>query len=221
MCGRFSLSKRQLVEVAEFLDAVVAGEDAALYRPRYNVAPTDVHWIVRPGGARRELVPAVWGVASAREQLVINARSETAERTPMFREAFESRRCVVPADGFFEWTGPRVRRRPIWFHAPEGRLLLMAGLYELRPDGRMAFTILTTTANADVADVHDRMPALLAPACVAEWLEAPRAELLVPAPAGTLIANPVSSRVNSVENDDPACLDDAPDEPPEKQLRLL
>ena len=67
----------------------------------------------------------------------------------------------------------------------------------------------------------DRMPALLAPACVAEWLEAPRGELLTPAPVGTLAAKAVSLRVNSVENDDPACLEDAPDEPPEKQLRLL
>ncbi len=104
------------------------------YRPRYNIAPTDPHWIVRMRGEDRELRPARWGLVkfgskdgrqAARQ---IKARMETLERRPAFRNAFQRRRCAVPADGFFEWIGPRERRQPIWFHRPDHRLILFAGL---------------------------------------------------------------------------------------------
>jgi putative SOS response-associated peptidase YedK len=218
MCGRFSLSKRELVEITGYLDAVVSDEDAALYRPRWNIAPTDQHWIVRVRDGRRELAPATWGLRDGAE-LVINARSETVAEKRMFQEAFARRRCVIPADGFFEWTGPKSRRQPIWFHPPGGELLLLAGLYE--PDvERPKFTILTTEANELVAPVHDRMPVVLAPGCVGEWLAAARLDLLKPAAAGHLVGTPASMRLNSIANDDPACLDPTND-PPEKQLRLF
>jgi putative SOS response-associated peptidase YedK len=199
-------------ELKDLLAAEADPEDEALYRPRYNVAPTDRHWIVRLEGDRRRLEPAKWGVVAGKNPSVINARSETVTNIPHFREAFRERRCVVPADGFYEWTGPKNARRPIWFHAPSG-LLLLAGLYtEKTPgekDGR-AFTVLTTRANARVAPVHDRMPVVLSRDAARSWLASPTKEVLEPPPADALLATEVSPRANSVKNDDPSLLEPAP-----------
>ena len=191
-------------EVAALLEAQVSPEHAALYRPRYNAAPTDQHWVVQPGTSGRELVPAVWGFAGGDSGLVINARSETAQKR--FREPFERRRVVVPADGFYEWTGPRDARRPIWFRPRGGGLLYLAGLAEPLPDGRLSFVVLTTEAAGEVARVHDRMPVLLPRERVSAWLERPDPGLLIPAPASFLTATEVSPRVNDVKNDDPEVL---------------
>src|SRR5436189_2121753 len=111
MCGRFTLSHREArVLAAELGVSVEARMD---YRPRYNIAPTDSHWIVRSRFEDREVLPAKWGLVNFwmidRKQAFknINARAETIQTAPSFREAFKERRCVVPADGFFEWTGPK------------------------------------------------------------------------------------------------------------------
>jgi putative SOS response-associated peptidase YedK len=226
LCGRFSLSRRELVEIADWLDAELAAEVAAQYRPRYNVAPTDLHFIARTEGTKRVVVPAKWGFTDGGKPL-INARAETASEKPSFRDAFAQRRCVVPADGFFEWRGGQHDRRPLWFHSPDGGLMALAGLWEPGgPGGIPQFTILTTEANALVAPVHDRMPVVLPPACIGEWLAAPRSDLLVPAPDGALIAVEVSNHVNSVQNDDPRCLEpqgseDQAENPRDRQLKLL
>ena len=226
MCGRFTLSKRDLGEVAAFLDAELALKDAERWRARYNVAPSDAHWVVVPDeNGRRRLIPAVWGFSTGSApgeaaKLVINARSESVAHKPMFRDAFAHRRCVVPADGFFEWTGTRKQRQPIWYHAPDGRVLAFAALWEPRPDGTAAFTILTTGASPLVQPVHDRMPVVLPPACIGEWLARPRLELCVPAADGVLIATPVSPRANSVEHDDADCITPAP-LAGDPQLKLL
>ncbi len=238
MCGRFTLIVPDFETLARALGVDHAPDDqswaerAAAYRPRFNVAPTDPHWIVRIKEERRELVPARWGLVNSWSKdpsgafKQINARAETARTRPAFREAFEKRRCVVPADGFFEWVGPKTGRRPIWFHAPPARegeppgLLLLAGLYESwRDPGRDAwmrtFTILTTAANDVVAVAHDRMPAMLAPEEVGEWLHGADASLLRPAPHDALVPTFVSPRVNSVKNDDAACLEEVAAPAPE------
>jgi putative SOS response-associated peptidase YedK len=223
MCGRFSLSKRELVEITDFLDAEISGEDAARHRPRYNVAPTDECLIAVPGrvpDGKRSLMRAVWGFSGLEDKPVINARAETVTERRMFQDAFARRRCLVPADGFFEWTGAKGRRRPIWFHAADGRLLLFAGLWETRLDARPAFTIVTTEANATVAPVHDRMPVVLDRDQAKAWLAQPRLDLLRPAPVDLLAATPVSPKVNAVENDDPSCLEPA-ELPAEPQLKLF
>ena len=227
MCGRFTLTRSDLSGLAGALGATFEPDDAALYRPRYNIAPTDAHWIVRAKHEDRHVLPAKWGLVNswapdakgAFKQ--INARSETVLTRPAFRDAFERRRCVVPADGFFEWTGTKEARRPIWFHPADAELMLFAGLYESWLDPKSAtkirtFTILTTEANAIVAPVHDRMPVILPPERVDEWLFVPAQDaaahargvhaLLLPAADGTLVATEVSRRVNSVANDDEACL---------------
>ena len=223
MCGRFTLSEPDPQFLAGQL-ALDIGVDTLLtsYRPRYNIAPTDDHWIVRVKHEQRDLQAAKWGLinswvkdpAKARPQ--INARAETALSSGAFKDAFARRRCVIPADGFFEWEGPRQSRKPIWFHHAEGQLLLFAGLYETwspSPDVRQrTFTILTTSANGLLSAVHDRMPVILSESSVDAWLDpgnprpAELASLLVPARDDLLLATPVSTLANSVKNDSPEVL---------------
>ncbi len=228
------MQQKELAEVAEALAAEVLPDDLPLYRPRYNIAPTDQHWILRSKREQRQLLPAKWGLVNSWQTDAkgafkqINARSESAPSRPAFRDAFVHRRCAVPADGFFEWMGTKEARRPIWFHPPHDDLLLFAGLYESWRDPttdvwQRTFTILTTDANEIVAPVHDRMPVILPPERVEEWLYVPPREpeqasyakilrgVLVPADAGVLVATEVSTRVNSVKNDDPECLAPAND----------
>ena len=219
-----TLSWRDLDRVADELEAYCPAEVAPLYRPRWNVAPSDAHLVLRRTGAHpRQLELGNWGFL--RDQgsgLLINARAETAASRPSFRAAFSDGRCVIPADGFYEWSGKGPERRPHWLHRSDGRLLLLAGLCQRAPardpggaDGGLRFTVLTTAANRMVATLHDRMPVILEPGDVDRWLaEGPR-DLLRPAPEVTLADRPVSRRANSVSNDDPACLDPPAEEPAE------
>jgi putative SOS response-associated peptidase YedK len=222
MCGRFTLTYRDREELARQLGVPVESFDEQEYRPRYNIAPMQRHWVMRMEREDCELVSARWGLVngwakdSKRAFRQINARAETVEQRPAYRAAFQSRRCVVPADGFFEWSGPKSKRMPQWFHRSDGALLLFAGLYEAwfpKPDEpELTFTIITTDANNAVAEVHDRMPVILDGEAVDHWLftgemsVADRKALLVPAPDGTLVRTAVSPRVNSVKNDDASCL---------------
>jgi putative SOS response-associated peptidase YedK len=220
MCGRYTLTTTELGHVAATLEAEIDDEAAALHRPRYNVAPGDRCVVVIAPRGRPRLVAATWGLPGERTSLVINARAETLADKTMFRESFQLRRCLVPADGFYEWMGARGDRRPLWFHAPDRGLLWLAGLYQTRIERTLAFAIVTTEANAEVAQAHDRMPVVLAPAAAVAWLAAPDPTLLRPAADGALVAVEVSDRVSSVANDDPACLD-PPDPRRPRQLPLL
>jgi len=220
MCGRFTITRRDGNSLAAELG--VSADSFVDYRPRYNVAPTQMHYVVRVKFENREVLPARWGLVNtwARDASGaaknINARAETVESRRAFREAFIKRRCVVPADGFFEWTGPKTARQPTWFHREDNQLLLFAGLYESwRPKPNQwetTFTILTTDANALTRQYHDRMPVILADRDADDWMD-PRApdplalkKLLVPAPADLLIATAVSPDVNDVDNDSPDLL---------------
>jgi putative SOS response-associated peptidase YedK len=216
MCGRMTLTTDDLAEVARQLDAQLDLSSGAEYHPRYNIAPTDPHWVVIPRGEGRVLTPARWGLRTARNPAVITVRSETAARR--FRQAMAERRCLIPADGFYEWTGSAGQRRPIWFHAPDGRILTMAGFYELDKDGRPCFTILTTEPAPEIAPIHDRMPVVLPWEATSAWLALGPSELLVPTPPGFLVGTPANQRVNSVQHDDPSCLDPPDDK---GQLDLL
>ena len=233
MCGRFTLTRHNLREVATLLEAELTDELAAAYRPRYNVAPTNLHWLLVDEAGRRQLVLGRWGFpipfGPRKNDPVglINARSETAARKPTFRNAFARTRCAVVADGFYEWSGPRGRRAATWFHSPSQELLLFAGLWREQADPETGeverrFTILTTQANAVIEPCHARMPAILAPASVTPWLAPAPAtqgreqlqrfaqklgEHLRPADNALLRATPVSPRVGNVRNDDPACIE--------------
>jgi putative SOS response-associated peptidase YedK len=220
MCGRFTITRRDGNLLAAELG--VASDSFVDYKPRYNVAPTQMHYVVRIKFENREVIPARWGLVNswadnaANASKNINARSETVEDRRSFREAFFERRCVVPADGFFEWTGPKTARQPTWFHREDNSLLLFAGLYEAwQPSPHSwetTFTILTTDANPVLRNYHDRMPVILADRDADDWMD-PRApeplalkRLLIPAPADLLIATPVSPEVNNVDNDSPDLL---------------
>lgn len=222
MCGRFTLTRREAESLAAELGVPV--ESLPDYRPRYNIAPTDTHWIVRLKYEDRELLPARWGLVNSwakegkRVAQQINVRAETLSTRPAFKAAFSKRHCVVPAAGFFEWVGPKGARQPIWFHRPDGGLLLFAGLYESwqpRPDEwERTFTIITTDANQVVEPIHDRMPVILPEGKVDEWIYSGHADadavqaLLSPAADDVLVATPVSPRANSVKNDEPSVLEE-------------
>jgi putative SOS response-associated peptidase YedK len=207
MCARATLTRKQLREVAEELDAELSEEDSRLYRPRFNAAPSETLWMLGHAADRRVVMPAAWGyVVNGRS--LINVRGERVGSGSGFREAFSSRRCGVICDGFFEWNE---RHEPTWFHRADGGLIVLGGLYQRPPEvGALPrFTILTTRPNSLVAAVHDRMPLVLPSNRIDDWLvdEATRVlDLIGPAPEDTLVATPVSTRVNSVRNDDPACL---------------
>jgi putative SOS response-associated peptidase YedK len=201
MCGRFTLTEKDLVRLARALGAAVDPDLAAGWRPRFNVAPGQEALLLRDAGGLR-LERARFGLGGGDGPLRFNARVETAAERPAFRAAWAARRCAVPADGFYEWEGPARARRPIWFFDPARRPLLFAALLG-EEGGRLAFAILTGPAVAPVAALHGRMPVLLAAGEVRGWLggaelPGPRQEALVGAPA--------SPRVNAVANDDEGCL---------------
>ncbi len=223
MCGRFTLTYRERERLALELGVPLDQLPEAEYKPRFNIAPTDPHWIVRLRYEDRELLPAKWGLINTwtkdakRAALQINARMETLATLAPFREAFKKRRCLVPADGFFEWLGTKQARQPVWFHRPDRGLILFAGLYESWQPApgqwERTFTIITTRPNGLIEPIHDRMPVILPEEALDEWMD-PRHEdlnalkrLLVPAPEDLLVRTFVSPRVNSVKNDDPDCLE--------------
>jgi putative SOS response-associated peptidase YedK len=211
VCARFTLRKKQLRHVADALDAEVSDVDEPLYRPRYNVAPTDLGWIVELSGDRRVLRPATWNFLVSRGRPLINLRGESVGAGTGHRDVFATRRCAVVTDGFYEWPGKGLA--PTWFHRSDDGLVLLGGLFQ-RPregDAHARFTVLTTRPNGLVARVHDRMPVVLPVALerLDDWLSATPAEaatFIGPAPEDALFATPVSKHVNSVRNDDPACV---------------
>ncbi len=236
MCGRFTLTTDDYEGVARALEADVDPAAAPIYRARFNVAPTDRHFIVVADRERRVLQPAVWGFAGD-GHVSINARVETAHARPMFREAFWTARCGVAADGFFEWTGPKNARQPLWFHRPDRGLFVFAGLWhdevdEASGEVTRRFTILTTRPNAVVAPYHDRMPVILDAASVGRWLDVsgPRGRagidalrpLLQPVGDDFLVCDEVDRRVGDPRNDDPACIEPPQARAPEAgQLKLF
>ena len=209
MCARFTLRKKTLREVADDLDAEYAADDEPLYRARFNVAPTDVAWLVEYGADRRVLRPATWSYLVSGGRPLINLRGENVGSGAGYREAFASRRCAVVTDAFYEWPGKGLA--PFLFHRAHDGLVLLGGLFQ-RPKGtdtHARFTVLTTRPNALVARVHDRMPVIFPAERLDEWLTAEPAKavsLIGPAPEDALVATPVSKHVNSVKNDDPECV---------------
>jgi putative SOS response-associated peptidase YedK len=223
MGGRFTLTWDEWRRVAETLRIDDDGDVAASYRPRFNIAPTDQHFIVTAEFERRRVQRARWGLVNRsatddrRASQCINAKAETLEQRATFREAFQQRRCVVPADGFYEWTGPKGKRQPLWIHPRAGDLMLFAGLYESwypeRNKPEVRFTIVTCAANAVIGGIHDRMPVILDDRAAEDWMN-PREEdalslkrLLVPAPSELLVMQPASPLANSVKNEGPALLE--------------
>ncbi len=230
MCGRYTLTRQEdLVEdLQASLGESVQGE---WWKPRFNVAPTQPAPVVvlRDGVRRIELmrwglVPHWAGKAGAKPPLMINARVEGLTEKPVFRDALSRKRCLVPADGFFEWkrdpSQAKAKPQPMYIHPSPRRTVAFAGLWARnRTDAgeQQSFTIITGPPNDLVKPIHDRMPMVLDPDAWAAWLDpgtdatAARALLGVP-PIGDWILEPVSIRVNSAQVDDPTLIDpiDAP-----------
>ena len=198
--------------------------------PRYNCAPTDPLTVVleRDGGRSVEthrwgLIPA-WASSRAEGGRMINARIETAATSPAFRVAFRRRRCIIPADGFYEWQRFERTRQPYLIRRPDGEPLPMAGLWSVWPDPATgdwvtSCAVVTTVADQHLAPLHDRMPALLDPADWAAWLDpgltdpaAVRALLERPG-SGPLEVFPVSTLVNNVRNEGTALIEPVPEPP--------
>ena len=218
MCGRFSLSKSSQ-DVADLFRV----QDLPGLSPRYNIAPSQpvAAVLVPPGATDRQLQHLVWGLVppwadDPAGSGMINARSETAATKPSFRSAFRYRRCLIPADGFFEWQKQPGGKQPHFIALQGQALFAFAGLWEHRegPDGSAldSCAILTTEPNALCATIHNRMPVILPAEAYDPWLDpanqnaAELQPLLGPFPPEQMTAFAVSRHVNSPRNDDPTCI---------------
>jgi putative SOS response-associated peptidase YedK len=171
MCGRYTLvaSIDELIQEFELTNVPE-------FSPGSNISPTEACLVVHANGANcREAQLMHWGFPSHAGKPLINARAETAHKKQPFSQAFQNRRCLVPARGFYEWRSEQGKKRPYCFSRPDGRLMAFAGLWQPF-EGEAgkplhAFTILTTTASKPVASYHDRMPAIISPDQYAQWLD--------------------------------------------------
>lgn len=218
MCGRYTVTG-DLDELVEVFDAPPL-DGLRLDLPRYNVAPTQDAPVVAVGGEGRRIAAFRWGLVPfwaddpSIGNRLINARSETVAEKPAFRAAFRRRRCLVVADGFYEWqrpSGGEGPKRPFWLHRPDRRPFAMAGIWE-RWGELLTFAILTTRAPEWMKPIHDRMPLLLARDLRERWLDREAgpddlAALLEPGARPPLEAREVSTFVNSPANDAPECIE--------------
>ncbi|MDN5751453.1 MAG: SOS response-associated peptidase, partial [Pseudonocardia sp.] len=241
MCGRYASTKSPADLADEFRAVDATG---GVVEPDFNVAPTksvvtvvqrhprDAEGTPDPGTTERTLRVVTWGLVPSWSKdakggaRMINARSETAATKPSFKRALQARRCLVPADGWYEWQRGTDHKQPYFTHHADGRSLAMAGIWEFwkpkedpenrYPDGLVTAAVLTTSAVGPLAQVHDRMPLLLPPSAWDTWLDPDAgadtdavAALLAP-PSAELVASlelrPVSPLVNSVRNNGPELL---------------
>ena len=221
MCGRFTL-----LTPASELSALFDGLRFPTFQPRYNICPTQPVISVRIRDDEKEVVPLRWGlVPSWSKDLkigarMINARSETVAVKPSFRSAFKSRRCLVIANGFYEWKKEGKAKQPYYISRSDDQPFCLAGLWESWTDKSIpnakpveSCTVLTTTANEIMAPLHDRMPVILDQEDFDFWLD-PKfndreqlESLLVPYAADELQTYPVDTIVNKASNDTPKCIE--------------
>ncbi|MBW4613891.1 MAG: SOS response-associated peptidase [Desmonostoc vinosum HA7617-LM4] len=218
MCGRFTLSQPPTA-IAQFFHI----EEVPDFVAEYNIAPTQLVATVlhNPDHGKREFRHLYWGLIPswAKDSKIaaklINARSETVAEKPAFRSAFKQRRCLVLADGFYEWQKQQSKKQPFYFRLQDGQPFVFAGLWEKwqSPTEEItSCTILTTTANELLQPIHDRMPVILQPQDYDLWLD-PQVKtaevlqsLLRPYPAPAMAAHPVSTLVNSPRHNQPECI---------------
>jgi putative SOS response-associated peptidase YedK len=219
MCGRYRLSRRKQI-LEEHFETAPWDDD---WSPRYNIAPTQPVPVIRqhPKEPVRQISTMRWGLIPnwARDPsiatITINAKSETAATKPAFRDPFKHRRCLVPADGFYEWLRTTISKQPYCFEVNNGGLFAFAGLWDGWKDASgnwiKTCSILTTVPNAVTATVHDRMPVILERESYDLWLDPGMtnvqvvSELLKPYDAKSMRSYPVSTRINHVANDDEEC----------------
>jgi len=253
MCGRF-VSSTPPDQLAQYFEVDEMPEQLLERGPNYNTAPTTEVLVVRSDGSTRRLDAFRWGLVPSWAKDVsvgnrmINARAETVATKNAYRNALKRRRCIIPADGFYEWTtqpGSK-KKQPYFIHRPDGEPFAFAGLWEVwkGPKDKKApsegeeqlppaeplrsCTIITTSANEKMSELHDRMPVILPRSAWDEWLSADvddtelLGRLLVPAPSELIAFHPVSTEVNSVRNKGEQLIEPAPldPEPVDDQLPL-
>jgi putative SOS response-associated peptidase YedK len=214
MCGRYTLTS-----APEVLRALFRYPEQPNFPPRYNVAPTQPIAIVRLIDGQRQFALVRWGLLPSWVKepkaftLLINARGESAAEKPAFRAAMKRRRCLIPADGFYEWKRVGGRKQPFFVRAKAGGPLAFAGLWETwtGPNGEELDTaaIVTTRANRTLFPIHDRMPVVVPPEAFDLWLDSATVDattaavLIAPAPENLIEAYAVSTAVNRTANDNP------------------
>jgi putative SOS response-associated peptidase YedK len=217
MCGRYVITSSPAT-----IKALFGYPEQPNFPPRYNVAPTQPIPIVRVHEGKRQFVLMRWGLIPAWVKdpkafsLLINARSDSVIDKPAFRNAMRRRRCLIPADGFYEWRETNGRKQPYFVHLRAGGPFGFAGLWETwtGPNGEELDTaaIVTTTANRTLSPIHDRMPVILPPEAFHLWLDCAKVDaqtataLLVPARDDLVEAYEISSAVNRVANDSESLL---------------
>jgi putative SOS response-associated peptidase YedK len=218
MCGRYSITT-----APEAMRRLFGYQEQPNFPPRYNVAPTQPIPIVRLFEGKRGYALVRWGLLPAWVKdprgfsLLINARGESVLDKPAFRNAMKRRRCLIPADGFFEWKNEGKLRRPFYVRPKSGEPMALAGLWETwtGPNGEELDTavIVTTRANRTLSPLHDRMPVIVPPEAFDFWLDCDKVDaltataLIAPAPENLLQAHEVSAAVNKVANDSPELIE--------------
>jgi len=215
VCGRFSITG-DLDFYAEYF-----GVDEVLTDPlaqSWNVAPTDDVYVIAEREGKRQLGAMKWGLvphwAKDTRSIQINARSETVATTPAFRDSFARKRCLIPADGFYEWETPEKGRAPHWVYRADGHPMVFAGIWASRLDPesgewRRTCSIITKDAEGVISSIHDRMPVALVPEVWGAWLDrdlddADKAlSLLEPIDPESIMEHLVSRKVNTVKNNTP------------------
>ncbi len=219
MCGRYLITTP-----VEAIRQIFQVDQRPNLAQRYNVAPTQSVPIIRRGEAGRELVTVRWGLVPfwAKDLKIgarmINAKAETVAEKPAFRDGYKRKRCLVLADGFYEWKKIEGGKQPYLIRLKTAEPLAFAGLWADWKDKASgerieSCTIITTEPNALMATIHNRMPAILPPEAYDLWLNPEAADgqgLLLPFPAEAMEAYPVSPRVGNVKNDDPALIEPIP-----------
>ena len=223
MCGRFA-QKSPVPSLAKNFDAQLKLESL---EPRYNISPTSIVPVVRipHQETKRTLEGLKWGLIPSWASdpsigfKLANARAETVADKPSFRSAFKKQRCLVPIDGFFEWKQDTKPKQPFYFFMKDEKPFALAGLWEYwKPktgngEPIYSFTLITTEPNSLLAKVHDRMPVIIDPKDFEEWLDpanqdpAKLTKFLKPYPASKMDSYPVSTFVNAVKNQGPACIE--------------
>jgi putative SOS response-associated peptidase YedK len=220
MCGRFTL----IADPVKVMERFLLDEIPFAMQPRYNVAPGQMVPAIIAAGKKRRIGQLRWGLVpawAADEKIgykMINARAETLTEKPAFRRLFARKRCMIPADGFYEWKQGEKGKQPMRILMKDGGLFAFAGLFDTweRPDGVKihSCTIITTKANRVVADIHDRMPVILRREDEELWLDRERYDadllksLFVPYDAAQMRAYPVSQMVGNAKNDLPQCIEE-------------
>lgn len=229
MCGRYVITS-----TPEAIRRLFGYLEQPNFPPRYNVAPTQPIPVVYLDEGQRHFRLMRWGLIPSWVKdpkafsLLINARAESVTEKPAFRNAMKRRRCLIPADGFYEWKPDGARKRPYFIRAKDGAPFAFAGLWETwtGPNGEEMDTaaLVTTDATPDIAHIHHRMPVMLEPDAFQLWLDCANVDattaqsLLVPTRPGRLEAHEISTAVNRVANDSPALIEpvvagEAPPEP--------